>query len=368
MIIRQHSTLPTWAIRVHGSPCSMQRILVLGAGFAAGLWSAIGAGTGPGLDRAARHRPRPGRGGCGQRHALAFHPGTQLRNGSPAGTRLPLADLLEPIDVKLVVAEVTGLSIAWEPNQNDPCRSGQIPPARLRPPGLCRARQSPRPAAHPGLGEHAFDIDTYDAAMHVLAHISPGSSWRATLRRARHCARGRPAGLTGVEVATEMPARLRSALAADPTRPSRASFLPTGSQEDRGVGTWARAHHRPVIAEALATLGVEARPGRFCCGDGQSSGATLATGERIDTRTVIWCAGMQASLPLYPALPGCPRSLRPLCRSSPALKIDGLANEFAAGDVAWFTLDGSHALALMSCQHGRPMGRLRLRPQRRLLP
>ncbi len=30
--------------------------------------------------------------------------------------------------------------------------------------------------------------------------------------------------------------------------------------------------------------------------------------------------------------------------------------EFATGDAAWFAIDGSHS-CVMSCQHGRPMGR-----------
>ena len=40
----------------------------------------------------------------------------------------------------------------------------------------------------------------------------------------------------------------------------------------------------------------------------------------------------------------------------PNLKIGGLGAEFAAGDAAWFAIDGTHA-CVMSCQHGRPMGR-----------
>jgi NADH:ubiquinone reductase (H+-translocating) len=36
--------------------------------------------------------------------------------------------------------------------------------------------------------------------------------------------------------------------------------------------------------------------------------------------------------------------------------VKGLAAEFAAGDVAWFLIDGTHP-CVMSCQHGRPMGR-----------
>lgn len=41
----------------------------------------------------------------------------------------------------------------------------------------------------------------------------------------------------------------------------------------------------------------------------------------------------------------------------PSLKIDGQDAEFAAGDVAWFAIDGGTHSCVMSCQHGRPMGR-----------
>jgi NADH dehydrogenase len=40
----------------------------------------------------------------------------------------------------------------------------------------------------------------------------------------------------------------------------------------------------------------------------------------------------------------------------PFLKINGMAAEFAAGDVAWLPIDDIHS-SVMSCQHGRPMGR-----------
>src|SRR5262249_43779745 len=38
------------------------------------------------------------------------------------------------------------------------------------------------------------------------------------------------------------------------------------------------------------------------------------------------------------------------------MRVRGVANVFAAGDVASALLDGRHA-SVMSCQHGRPMGR-----------
>jgi NADH:ubiquinone reductase (H+-translocating) len=110
---------------------------------------------------------------------------------------------------------------------------------------------------------------------------------------------------------------------------------------------------RAVIAEALAALQVESRPGISVAAI-DSDGATLTTGEHIDAATVIWCAGMEAS-PLTACFPlARDRFGRlPVTRS---LKIEGQAAEFAAGDAAWFAIDGTHS-CVMSCQHGRPMGR-----------
>src|SRR5262249_34848604 len=40
----------------------------------------------------------------------------------------------------------------------------------------------------------------------------------------------------------------------------------------------------------------------------------------------------------------------------PFMRVKGLANVFAAGDVAWAMMDEQHP-SVMSCQHARPMGR-----------
>lgn len=317
----------------------MQRILVLGAGFA-GLWSAIGAARalderGIGLDRVEVIVV----------NTTPWH-SIRVRNyeADLSGTRLPLADLLDPIGVKLVVAEVTGLSIA---DRTVTCaaagKSFQLGYDRLV---FALGSHLVRPPL-PGLGEHAFDVDTYDAAMRLGAHlaglaVAPRSAGRDTVLVVG-------AGLTGVEVAAEMPGRLRSVLAADPQARPRVVL----ADRARRIGSDMGESARPVIAEALAALGVEARPDVSVAAI-DAGGATLATGERIDARTVIWCAGMQAS-PLTQLFPvACDRFGR--LPVKPSLKIDGLANEFAAGDVAWFAIDGSHA-CVMSCQHGRPMGR-----------
>jgi NADH dehydrogenase len=317
----------------------MQRILVLGAGFA-GLWSAIGAaralderGIGPDRVEIVVVNATPG-------HSI------RVRNyeADLSRTRLPLAELLEPIGVKLVVAEVTGLSIA---DRTVVCtaagKSLQLGYDRLV---FALGSRLVQPSI-PGFGEHAFDVDTYDAAMRLGAHLAglagaPRSAARDTVLVVG-------AGLTGVEVAAEMPARLGAVLAAD----SRAKPRVVLADRSQRIGSDMGESARPVIAEALAALGVEARPDVSVVAM-DAGGATLATGERIDTRTVIWCAGMQAS-PLTQLFPVA-RDRFGRLPVKPNLKIDGLANEFAAGDVAWFAIDGSH-VCVMSCQHGRPMGR-----------
>jgi NADH:ubiquinone reductase (H+-translocating) len=68
----------------------------------------------------------------------------------------------------------------------------------------------------------------------------------------------------------------------------------------------------------------------------------------------VWCAGMQAH-PLTSCFP-VERDRLGRLPVDACLKVKGMPAEFAAGDVAWLPIDGAH-LSVMSCQHGRPMGR-----------
>jgi NADH:ubiquinone reductase (H+-translocating) len=314
----------------------MQRIIVLGAGFA-GLWSAVGAARtlderGIGPDRVE----------ITVVNATPWH-SIRVRNyeSDLSGTRVPLADILEPIGVKLVVADVTEFSIA---DRLVTCASAdgavRLPYDRMV---FALGSRLVRPPV-PGLREHAFDVDTYEAAMRLQAHIAglggqPQSPGRDTVLVIG-------AGLTGIEVATEMPDRMR---AADGKARPRVILADHAAQIGSDMGDSAR----PVIAEALTALGVEARP-RTAVVAIDAGGATLDTGERIAANTVVWCAGMRAN----PLTAGFPVTRDRLGRLPvlPTLKIDGMTAEFAAGDSAWFAIDGMHD-CVMSCQHARPMGR-----------
>lgn len=69
---------------------------------------------------------------------------------------------------------------------------------------------------------------------------------------------------------------------------------------------------------------------------------------------MVWCAGMRASR-LTEQLPVARDRLGRL-QVDDYLRVIGVPAMFAAGDVAAARMDDEH-LSVMSCQHGRPMGR-----------
>lgn len=314
----------------------MQRIVVLGAGFA-GLWAAIGAarkldelGIGPDrveitlVDRSAFHSIR-------------------VRNyeAELSDTRVPLDDILRPIGVGRIEEQVSDIDLA---RRRVALSSGKQPLTYDRLVFALGSRLVRPPI--PGLAEHAFDVDTYDAGVRLNEHIAGLSEREPSPGRWTALVIG--GGLTGIEVATEMPGKLRAALGS-------ASGTPRAIIADRQpwIGSDMGEQARAVIDEALSALGIEQRPGVSVAAI-DKDGATLSTGERIDAATIVWCAGMQA----HPLTQHFPVEHDRLGRVpvDEFLKIKSMPAEFAAGDVAWLPIDGKRP-CVMSCQHGRPMGR-----------
>ncbi len=108
-----------------------------------------------------------------------------------------------------------------------------------------------------------------------------------------------------------------------------------------------------VIEEALVAQGVELLPG-VSLEAVTHEGVQFTGGKQIDAATVVWCGGMRAS-PLTAQLP---ISLDPFGRVpvDAFLCVDDVCGVFAAGDCARLLIDGERP-SVMSCQHGRPMGR-----------
>jgi NADH dehydrogenase len=299
------------------------RILVLGGGFA-GLWSALSA---------ARAREAFGA-NCEivLLNDTPFH-SIRVRNyeADLSDTRVPLDEVLRPVGVRRIEAVVTAIDVA---QRRVTCSGEIVSYDRLV---FALGSRLARPPI-PGLAEHGFDVDTYAGAMRLNAHIVALGKKASTVLVVG-------GGLTGIEAAAEMPGKLRAAGVTAPRVILADHAARIGS--DMGEGAV------PVIEEALAALGVERRGGVSVVAV-DAAGVTLEGGERIAADTVVWCAGMRAH-PLTAEFP-VERDRAGRLPVEPTLKVKGLAAEFAAGDVASFLIDGTHS-CVMSCQHGRPMGR-----------
>ncbi len=323
-----------------GTPRGPKHILVLGSGFA-GLWAAIGAArriSELGLTAAEVTVTVVGRTG--------FHD-IRVRNyeADLSQCRIPLGRLLDPVGVDHLVGEVESIDTA--------AQSVTISRAdrrtRLHYDRLVIALGSAVIAPPiPGLAEYAFNIDTYDAAIRLNEHLAETAGRPIVAGSATVVVIG--AGLTGIEAATELPAKLATAWAGVPDAPpARVLLLDHNPRVGSDMGDSAR----PAIAAALAELGVQTVLGaRVIAID--ANGISLDSAEVIAASTVIWCAGMRAN-PLTAEIPGERDQLGRLTVDE-YLRVTGTDRVFAAGDTAAAAMDEQHR-SVMSCQHARPMGR-----------
>lgn len=310
----------------------MKRIVILGGGFA-GLWSAAAA---------ARARDEFALGVDRLEIVLvndtAWH-SIRVRNyeADLSDTKVALDSVLEPIGVRRIEGKVVGVDVATRTVAYQ--ASGAFHAITYDRLVFALGSQLARPA----VAGSTFDVDTWQAASRLNDHIAGLSLGKPTPGQFTALVIG--AGLTGIEVAAELPGKLRAANGVAPRVVLADHAARIGS--DMGPGAV------PVIEEALRALGVEMRGG-VSVASVDAGGATLESGERIDAATVVWCAGMRAH-PLTEQF-HVERDRLGRLPLDAFLKIKGLAAEFAAGDAGWLLVDDTHS-SVMSCQHGRPMGR-----------
>ena len=316
---------------------SMSDVVVIGSGFA-GLWTALGAARrldqlGVGADDVA----------VTVLSRLPFHD-IRVRNYETdlRDCRLPLAAVLDPVGVRHLTATVTAIDTDARTVTADGAHGADIHGYdRLV---LAAGSQVIRPDV-PGLAEFGFDVDTYDGAMQLAAHLARLADGPVTPAHTTAVVVG--AGLTGIETACELPDRLTALFGAGAM--PRVLLVDHNPQVGSDMGDSAR----PVIEAALESTGVEARTGVGVTAVAADS-VTLSTGEVILAATVVWCAGMRAN-PLTAQIPA-PRDRLGRLAVDDYLRVTGVPGVFAAGDVASARMDDAH-LSVMSCQHGRPMGR-----------
>ena len=331
MSVSVHSCCP----RFRGE--DMARILVLGAGFS-GLWTAVGAarkldeiGTSAGeveilvVDRNPYHNIR-------------------VRNYEVdlSDVVIPLGDVLDPIGVRHLTAEVQTVDVVKrEVAVATPRGQELLAYDRLV---LALGSELVRPQLS-GIAANTFDVDTYAAAVRLDTHIATlGSRHSASPGRSTVVVVG--GGFTGIEVATEMPVKLTRALGSGNYRVILVDPNPT-------VGGTIGDHAQPVICEALSALNIETRLGTKVTAV-DAAGIALSSGETIPAQTVVWCGGVRPSQ-LAATLPGArDRSGRLVVDQF--MRVADLTNVFAAGDLASCLVNSVNS-TVMSCQFARPMGR-----------
>lgn len=197
-----------------------------------------------------------------------------------------------------------------------------------------------------GAAEHAFDLDQLESAAVLEQHIKdlalqPESEARNTVVV---CG----GGFTGIEMALELPSRLRNILGADAK--TRVVVVERSAQPG---GRWSQAL-RDVIIDASAELGVEWLVNAEV-ESVDAAGVTLKDGQVIASQTVIWTVGVKASG--LTAQIDAPRDRQGRLHVNENLQVLGHEDIYATGDVAYAATDDKGNHALMTCQHAILLGK-----------
>ncbi|WP_338691785.1 NAD(P)/FAD-dependent oxidoreductase [Bradyrhizobium sp. 26S5] len=314
------------------------RLVIIGAGFA-GMYAALSAarlrdikGVSPEELEIALVAPEP---------TLVVRP--RLYEPKPETLTAPLLDVFNAIDVVYVQGSAEAVDTKARTVQIVTAKDARktLPYDRLV---VATGSRLFRPNV-PGLVEHGFSVDNLQDAIALDRHLHGLAKQPASVARDTVVVAG--GGFTGIEAATEMPARLKEILGND-ARPRviiverNAAIAPDMGEEPR-----------PIIEEAMRKLGVE---GRFGAGVAEvsKSGVTLSSGEHIEAATVVWAAGIRAA-PLTAQIPA-ERDNSGRLLVDRDLRVPAVVGVFATGDAARAACDDDGNYALMSCQHATRMG------------
>jgi NADH dehydrogenase len=316
----------------------MQRILIIGAGFA-GMYAALSAArlrdeqnvTADTLEIVVV-APEP---------RLVIRP--RLYERAPETMVAPLTEVFEAVDVKYEQGQVDVIDSAGK-SVVIVGRDGMRRSLSYDRLVLAAGSLGAKPDI-PGLAKYGFSVDQLDDAIALDQHLTALANRPSSAARDTVVVAG--GGFTGIEVATEMPSRLRAILG--PKANVRVIIVDRNEVIAPAMG----AHPRPLIEKALREAGVETRLGVGVSALNES-GVTLSDGQFIESSTVIWAAGFRAS-PLTAQIQAeRDRSGRLIVDDN--LRVAAVPTIFAAGDTANAATDDQGHRALMSCQHANRLG------------
>lgn len=314
-----------------------KQLLIVGSGFA-GMWAAVSAARVAELS------------GSDDLQIAVLAPAAELRvrprfyEENVAGLRAPLSDLYAELDVEFIAGHAeridTTEKTVWYRAQD-----GGTSLRNYDRVILATGSQIRRPTIN-GLAEYAFDIDQMESAQIFEKHLDELVNQPASLARNTVVVCG--GGFTGIELATELPARLRARFGDDTQ--TRVIVVERGNK----IGGRFSEALSQVIAEASIGLGVEWRVNREVESI-DATGVTLKGGEHIESSTVVWTAGVEAH-PLTQQIRA-ERDAQGRLRVNDLLQIPALPDVYATGDTAHAKTDELGNTALMTCQHAIQLGK-----------
>ncbi|EPG4814715.1 NAD(P)/FAD-dependent oxidoreductase [Klebsiella aerogenes] len=197
-----------------------------------------------------------------------------------------------------------------------------------------------------GAAQHAFDLDQLESATTLENHLI------ALAQRPQSDARNTVVvcggGFTGIEMAMELPTKLRAIFGSNAK--TRVVVVERGPQP----GSRYSDALREVIVQASKELGVEWLVNAEVASL-DAAGVKLKDGQRIDSQTVIWTVGVQANN--LTAQIDAPRDRQGRLHVNAELQVMGYDDIYATGDVAYAATDDKGNHALMTCQHAILLGK-----------
>jgi NADH dehydrogenase len=314
-----------------------KQILIVGSGFS-GMWAAVSAARLSALE------------GKDNLKIAVLAPVPELRvrprfyEEKVSTLVAPLTELFAELDIEFIAGRAEHIDthakrVTWRDNQGI---TSSVTYERLV---LATGSQTKR-LSIAGLAEYAFDIDQLESALIFEQHLDsltarPDSSERNTVVV---CG----GGFTGIELATELPARLRSRLGED----TRIKIIVV----ERGAVIGGRYSEglRKTIEDASRELGVEWRLNSEVEAI-DANGVTLKNGERIAASTVVWTAGVEANS-LSQQIDG-ERDSQGRLIVTESLQVPAHPDIYATGDMAHAKTDDAGNTALMTCQHAIQLGK-----------
>lgn len=314
-----------------------KQILIVGSGFS-GMWAAVSAARLSALE------------GKNNLKIAVLAPVPELRvrprfyEEKVSTLVAPLTELFAELDIEFIAGSAEHIDthekkVVWRDNQG---MTSSVTYERLV---LATGSQTKRPSIA-GLVEYAFDIDQLESAQVFEQHLNSLASRPASPERNTVVVCG--GGFTGIELATELPARLRSRLG------ENTKIKVVVVERGAVIGGRYSEALRKTIEDASRELGVEWRLNSEVEAI-DANGVILKNGERIAASTVVWTAGVEANS-LSQQIDG-ERDNQGRLIVTESLQVPAHPDIYAAGDMAHAKTDDAGNTALMTCQHAIQLGK-----------